>query len=145
MADAIIEEPHHILKRDNLPLAFLATKNDPLMSLSDILQTAEPAEPKIGIYILIRGYEIVYVGRTQNAFARVAAHQKSQIKFDRWKFIPCEYNEQQRLEARYISAFNPPWNFSKPIIGDVLPRMTVEHALNYLARKSPKRKRTARQ
>ena len=64
-----------------------------------------------GIYFLFSGDELVYVGKSLNAIARVHSHKKENIKrFDSYSVIECEEKELEKLEAEYIKKFKTKYN-----------------------------------
>lgn len=70
-----------------------------------------------GVYFLLDGNEIVYVGQSKNVPSRLIAHFRSgEMAFDRWWYQPCPERLLLRLEAHYISAFSPKYNFSAPFV-----------------------------
>ena len=66
-----------------------------------------------GIYFLINGNEVVYVGQTKNLHARIYQHRVETKKaFTRYFLLPCEPAELTPLESRYIAKFKPRYNKS---------------------------------
>lgn len=64
-----------------------------------------------GVYFLIDGGEIVYVGRSDNIADRIGAHVAAKrMVFDRVLTVPANGLDQERLEQRYIAAFTPKYN-----------------------------------
>jgi hypothetical protein len=59
---------------------------------------------------LIRGREVVYVGRSENILARIGCHVGSEIKFDSLFWIPVTGLDQFRLEQIYIAKLRPKHN-----------------------------------
>lgn len=70
-----------------------------------------PAFP--GVYLLYRGDEVVYVGRSLNVSSRVPQHQVDK-EFDRAQALPCDPEELDTLEALLIYAFEPQYNWTVP-------------------------------
>lgn len=64
-----------------------------------------------GIYFLIRGGRICYIGKAKELRGRIYQHRKQRRPFDavaaiagiHWEFIG-------ELEAAYVNAWSPPWN-----------------------------------
>lgn len=59
-----------------------------------------------GVYFLLDGMNIVYIGCTSDFPRRVMAHYDK--KFDKMRFIPCDRN--QFYEKRLIKIFKPKYN-----------------------------------
>jgi hypothetical protein len=81
--------------------------NRALLSQDEIVKTAIPWEQSSGVYFLIAGDQIVYVGQSVNVYSRIAQHSKL---FDRYAYIPCSVDVMDRLESLYIHCFRPPLN-----------------------------------
>jgi hypothetical protein len=81
-----------------------------LLSAEVIADSARP-RPEAGVYFLLSGERIVYVGRSNSILSRIATHsQKGVIEFDSFHFVKAEGLEQERLEALYICTFKPIYN-----------------------------------
>lgn len=66
---------------------------------------------RAGVYFLLRGEQIVYVGRSDNIFTRIGTHvRNSRIDFDKVHTVAATGLEQERLEQLYIAAFKPEFN-----------------------------------
>jgi len=64
-----------------------------------------------GVYFLISGDDIVYVGRSKSIHRRIREHVSDKTKeFDSFCIMECEYYESRRLEIVYIGKFNPRYN-----------------------------------
>lgn len=64
-----------------------------------------------GVYFLIDGEEIVYVGKSTACESRVNVHIKDpNKKFDRYKIIPLDEPLISEAEALYILKFTPKYN-----------------------------------
>lgn len=82
----------------------------PLEEAEDIIKAATPFHT-CGVYFLILGDEVVYVGRSTNVPTRIGEHvQAGRIAFDRVFTLPAQGLEQQRLEQRYIASLKPKFN-----------------------------------
>lgn len=89
--------------------------------LSDVIKQEMPGPKAIisgasawpsagtGIYFLIHGEAVVYVGQAIDVVARIAAHSATK-KFDRWNWIPCKRSDLDRTERVYINALLPKLN-----------------------------------
>lgn len=103
--------------RDMLPQKPLGKDERKFLQLSElhseekIVSTAFSASPTAGVYFLIRGGKIVYVGKSVNVHSRIATHQKSK-EFDKINFIECPEWCLHRLEQMYIRKFNPELNIA---------------------------------
>ena len=86
----------------------------PLLSLQEIMRRATPMPLVRGIYFLIRGDEIIYVGQTPNIFRRLGEHLRNKV-IDAYYLEPCEGSQEELtlLERRYIDIFLPPLNKQK--------------------------------
>jgi hypothetical protein len=65
-----------------------------------------------GVYHLIRGDVVIYVGQTTNIFSRIGSrHQRYRTDpFDRIEFFPCREDELNTLEEEHIARYQPIWN-----------------------------------
>ena len=61
-----------------------------------------------GIYFLCKEQEVVYVGQSVNATARV--HQHAKKEFDSVFFLPWPEDDLSRIEAAFIRFLQPPLN-----------------------------------
>lgn len=79
---------------------------------NDILWNAVEAPPTVcGVYFLIQGRSIMYVGQSKNIAARIGSHASSIYKhFDRYSIIKCEEADLDLVESMYIQLLSPPWN-----------------------------------
>lgn len=65
-----------------------------------------------GIYILLSGRKIVYVGKTQSLFSRILEHKKDK-NFDCFRVLLCDEQDNQLMqhyEQRLIKLFKPKYN-----------------------------------
>jgi len=81
-----------------------------------VLARRQPAFPKItGLYFLIKGTTIVYVGQSTDIYARIAQHNRDTLKeFDSFSILECPTEYVTPLEAHYIYKLHPPLNSSLP-------------------------------
>jgi excinuclease UvrABC nuclease subunit len=84
------------------------------LSKQDILNQRTEYTAICGIYFLIAGDEIVYVGQARNIFFRLAAHYNSDKVFQTFSYVECAPEELCELEAEYIVAFAPRYNITLP-------------------------------
>jgi hypothetical protein len=80
-----------------------------LESEAEIVRRATGLSELAGVYFLVRDERVVYVGKSLNVYQRVASHRPSKL-FDKVSFIRCHEAHLLRLEAMYISKFNPEFN-----------------------------------
>ena len=66
-----------------------------------------------GVYALVRGQEVVYVGQTINGLRRIGHHIKDKV-FDRVFFLQVEIQELREVEAWMLSLFKPKYNKAMP-------------------------------
>lgn len=83
------------------------------LSKDEIVALSVPYERITGIYFLIDGEEIVYVGQSLDIFTRIQIHKATGKVFDRYYYIECEESALNELEAEHIVKFAPKYN-SKP-------------------------------
>ena len=62
------------------------------------------------VYLLLDGYDVVYVGKTNNAKSRVKFHRISGKAFDSIQFIECSKLDQRPLERVLIYGLSPKYN-----------------------------------
>lgn len=79
-----------------------------LLRESEIISAANTWELATGVYFLIDGDKVVYVGQSVNVYARIASHHDK--VFERFAFIPCEREMLDSLESLYIHILRPPLN-----------------------------------
>lgn len=80
-----------------------------------IVNNATKQEIQCGIYFLIKGGEIVYIGKSIDCASRLISHRMGRNGwFDAYFVIPAEIERLDGLEAAYIAKFNPPVNKIRP-------------------------------
>lgn len=80
--------------------------------LAEILDRAIKPTDLCGVYFLIKGTSVVYVGQSKNILRRVAQHPDK--NFDRFAWVLCDSNDLDRLEAEYIAMLGPKLNTLRP-------------------------------
>jgi len=81
-----------------------------LLSEADIVRKATLTPQVRGVYFLIRGDSVMYVGQSICVASRIAQHKKNR-DFSRHFVIPVDSREERiLLEAEYIYVFRPRWN-----------------------------------
>jgi hypothetical protein len=71
--------------------------------------------PKVGVYLLFLGDELVYVGSSMNMPGRVAEHRSNGRPSDRAYFIATKMSERGDLERALIRALRPSQNRNQNI------------------------------
>lgn len=79
-----------------------------LLREDEIVKAANTWALATGIYFLIEGEKIVYVGQSVNVYSRISYHHDK--VFESFAFIPCEKEMLDKLESLYIHVFRPPLN-----------------------------------
>jgi len=79
-----------------------------LLSEAEIVSAANSYELSTGVYFLVDGDRVVYVGQSVNVYARISQHHDK--VFDSFAFIPCERDMLNSLESLYIHVLRPPLN-----------------------------------
>lgn len=80
------------------------------LSAQEIVKISQSYLPVCGIYFLIQGEEIVYVGQSIDIFVRVAEHANGPKEFDRYACIEVDPDRLGLVEADYIVALDPKYN-----------------------------------
>jgi len=84
-----------------------------LLSEQDIARAAGRVEDQCGVYFLVSGMQVVYVGQSVNVHARAMSHYtslKGGRAFDSVAWIPCREEMLNKLESLYIHYLKPPLN-----------------------------------
>lgn len=63
-----------------------------------------------GVYFLLSGYTVVYVGKSENCPLRISLHCKGPMVFDSYHYIPFHIDEISEMERHYIDLFDPIYN-----------------------------------
>jgi hypothetical protein len=96
----------------NFPARIVQAMLDAPLTSEQIVAAAIPTSVICGIYFLIRGDRIVYVGQSRNVLRRVARHIDDGKQFDHFSIAPCRIDELDNLERTYITALYPEENLS---------------------------------
>lgn len=91
-----------------------------LWDLSPMLRKV-PWADYVGVYFLIRGRHVVYVGQSTNILSRVATHRREK-DFDAAYFLRVPASDLDRVEASFITVLEPEYNGGKPC------KITLEEA-----------------
>lgn len=82
-----------------------------LQAEEQIVAAAVPMRALCGVYFLVKGCAVVYVGKSTNVHYRLGEHAgKGVYDFDRYHIIQCDPREVDELEALYIAKFAPKYN-----------------------------------
>ena len=94
-----------------LSMQSLSTKLTGATLLSELaIVSAKLSLPaRSGIYFLIKGMKVVYVGQSRSVFSRVSDHLKTK-DFDGFSYIECHESILDILESLYIHVLSPPLN-----------------------------------
>lgn len=90
-----------------------------LLSETQIVLASRPWNGNSGVYFLVKGTRVVYVGQALNLQARISQH--SDKDFDRFAYITCPPEQLDKLEALYIHTLRPPLNGTRPDGSKVAP------------------------
>lgn len=80
------------------------------LSAEQIIAKAIPARRQPGVYFLIVGGAIAYVGQSIDVWARIVQHMKVR-RFDSFSWFPCPVSELDSVEAACIERFKPWQNY----------------------------------
>jgi hypothetical protein len=104
-----LELKRRILERHELSdKTALTLTSKVLLSEVEIVSAANPYELATGVYFLVGGDKVIYVGQSVNVYARIAQHHDK--AFDSFAFIPCGKEMLDSLESLYIHVLRPPLN-----------------------------------
>lgn len=84
------------------------------VSFEEIVQNSLPVNDgnACGIYFLILNNHVVYVGQSRHSIhARIKSHLREKT-FDRYFILPCEPEDLDYLETKYIAEHTPVYNRS---------------------------------
>ena len=79
-----------------------------LMQEEDIVSRGIPRSNFSGVYFLIKGIRVVYVGQSVNVFQRMWQHRDKD--FDSFAWVSCGKSELDVLESLYIHTLKPRLN-----------------------------------
>jgi hypothetical protein len=88
-----------------------------LLRVEEIVAKSSPYEMPCGIYFLISGRSVVYVGQSINVMNRMADHAR-RIKFTRFAFAPFQREHLDLVESLYIHLLRPRLNGYEAPNGD---------------------------
>tara|TARA_R110000823_G_scaffold66885_1_gene156227 strand:+ start:455 stop:1153 length:699 start_codon:yes stop_codon:yes gene_type:complete len=80
-----------------------------LLTEQEVCDAAVGFEASTGVYFLVAGDEVVYVGQSVSVGSRIRSHMEAK-EFDRWAYIPCDAGILDQLESLYIHTLRPRYN-----------------------------------
>lgn len=83
-----------------------------LLMPHEIAAAALPWKHATGVYFLLDGDDVVYVGQSQNVYSRISSHPAK--NFNRYAFVACAVEALDKLESLYIHLLRPKLNGRKP-------------------------------
>jgi hypothetical protein len=93
------------------PAPIVATSDIATQPPNRISALATPRLPVIsGVYFLLAGEDVIYVGRSKDCHNRIAQHRCGPIPFDRVTVLPFPEERAARMARAYIQALNPRCN-----------------------------------
>jgi predicted DNA-binding transcriptional regulator AlpA len=99
------------------PVALGSSEESIRSTLAALAQPID-GQPVVGIYFLLAGDDVVYVGQSIDVYARITAHVSHRTKvFDRWAYLKADQNDLNTLERHYICLLRPQFNLAfKPVL-----------------------------
>lgn len=79
-----------------------------VLSEKQIVLGASKVGELSGVYFLIKGNKVIYVGQSVNVFSRVSNHEIKDFTHVSW--VPCEIDGLDALESLYIHILRPEFN-----------------------------------
>jgi len=79
-----------------------------------------------GVYFLIAGKRVVYVGQSVCVLSRIHTHSSGEIEFDRFAYVSCQVDKLDYLESLYIHFLQPPANGNHTHYGKRAPLSLTE-------------------
>lgn len=80
-----------------------------MLTEREIVEGSEFTFEMCGVYFLIKGESVVYVGQSVNIAARLRDHQADK-DFDSYSWIQCPRESLDVMESLYIHVLRPPLN-----------------------------------
>ncbi len=109
LGSTLEEAMQEYLRRLGAPCLAKDVSPSQLLTAEQIVDGARGG-PFAGVYFLLDGDEIVYVGRSDNIFARVGNHVNGDMTFNGVYWVPAAGLDQVRLEQLYVGRFAPKYN-----------------------------------
>lgn len=89
-----------------------------------IIGLAKAVKKTCGIYFLMQGSEIVYVGQSTNCNFRIGNHLSDEQKvFDSYFMVECIESRLDEMEAKYIVKFRPKYNLAIPKVASEIGKL----------------------
>ena len=82
-----------------------------LLRHEQIVELGMPWQKSGGVYFLIDGDRVVYVGQSVNIYSRIPQHYNK--KFDKYAYVPCATHQLNVLESLYIHLLQPKFNYDE--------------------------------
>lgn len=106
---ALTEELSQLSQIKALNSTSKSLSGDYLLTAESIIKASMPFRKICGVYFLISGGAIVYVGQSVDVLTRLGTHENFR-SFDSYAYIEVEKSHLDLVESLYIHAFNPPLN-----------------------------------
>lgn len=90
--------------------ALRTASGDGLLDEAALVEAASSWQDLCGVYFLIAGGRVRYVGQAVQVYARLAVHAREKEPFDQVAVIACEPKDLDVLESLYIHRLRPEWN-----------------------------------
>lgn len=84
-----------------------------ILTAQDIIESSRPFKKICGVYFIISGSQIIYVGQSVDVLSRIGGHE-NHWEFDAYSFVECTQEKLDLIESIYIHLFNPPLNGDGP-------------------------------
>ncbi|MFC3338766.1 hypothetical protein [Paracandidimonas soli] len=101
--------PDEVAPMGRLARLFAGETADAFLDKSNVLERAEPCRRLCGVYFLLDGDDIVYIGQSTNIINRIAQHVDK--AFERFAYIECEQSALNMVESIFIHRYRPKLNF----------------------------------
>jgi len=95
-------------RMETMCTASAAATGKALLRADEIADASLPWAKVSGVYFLLDGDEVVYVGQAVDVYSRIGRHTEK--RFDRYAFVPCHVDALDRLESLYIHCLRPRLN-----------------------------------
>lgn len=106
-------------RMETMHLVSAALTGKALLFEQEIAESAKPWSNASGVYFLLDGNEVVYVGQSVNVYSRISQHKDK--LFDRYAYVPCRVESLDALESLYIHFLRPRLNYSQQNGSHVAP------------------------
>ncbi len=71
---------------------------------------AAQAKTRCGVYFLVGGGEVVYIGQSSRLPQRITDHRRNGVSFEQVFVVECQPDDLTSIEYRYIGQIRPPLN-----------------------------------